>query len=87
MTINLIEIDKNGHSDKNIDYEIKRLKAIEQGLGCEFVRIDPDKEDFDIFKAINGIFIISVMPHFVIPGALCDNSLSHFVIKLLCRTL
>ena len=25
-----IEIDENGHSDKNIDYKIKREKAIEQ---------------------------------------------------------
>ena len=51
-----IEIDKNGHSDRNIDYEIKRHKGIEQELGCKFIRIDPDKEDFDIFRAINEIF-------------------------------
>ena len=52
-----IEIDENGHSNRNIDYEIKIQKAIEQKLGCEFFRIDPDKEDFDIFKAnINEIF-------------------------------
>ena len=25
-----IEIDENGHSDRNIDYQIKRQKAIEQ---------------------------------------------------------
>ena len=37
-----IEIDENGHSDKNIDYEIK--KAIEQELDCKFIRIDADKE-------------------------------------------
>ena len=40
-----IEIDENGHSDRNIDYEIKRQKAIEQELGCKFIRTDPDKED------------------------------------------
>ena len=28
------EIDKNGHSDRNIDYEIKRHEAIEEELGC-----------------------------------------------------
>ena len=44
-----IEIDENGPSDRNIDYEIKRQKAIEQELACKFIRIDPDKEDFDIF--------------------------------------
>ena len=48
-----IEIDKNGHSNRKIDYEIKRQKAIEQELGCKFIRIDPDKEDFDIFRTIN----------------------------------
>ena len=39
----------------NIDYEIKRQKAIEQNLSCEFIRTDPDKEHFDIFKTINKI--------------------------------
>ena len=32
-----IEIDENGHSDRNIDYEVKRQKAIEQELGREFI--------------------------------------------------
>ena len=41
---------------ENIGYEIKRQKVIEQELGCEFTRIDPDKEEFDIFKAVNEIF-------------------------------
>ena len=51
-----IEVDENGHNDRNILYEIKRQKSVEQKLGCEFFRIDPDKEGFDIFKAINEIF-------------------------------
>ena len=51
-----IEIDENGHSNRNIDYEIKRQKAIEQLLGCAFIRIDADKKVFDFFKAINQIF-------------------------------
>ena len=34
-----IEIDENDHSDRKIDYEIQRLKAI------EFIRTDPDRED------------------------------------------
>ena len=50
------EIDENGYSVRIIDYEIKRQKAIEQELGCDFIRTDPDKEDFDIFKAINETF-------------------------------
>ena len=49
-----IEIDENGNSDRNIDQEIKRQKAIE--LGCKFIGIDPDKKDFDIFKTVDEIF-------------------------------
>ena len=51
-----IEIYENGHRDGNIDYEIKRHKVTEQERGCKFLRIDPDKEDFDIFKAVNEIY-------------------------------
>ena len=49
-----MEIDENGHSNRKINYKIKRQKAIKQGLGCKFIRIDPDKEDFDIFITINN---------------------------------
>ena len=41
-----IEIDENGHSDRNMFYEIKVQKEIEQELGCKFIRIDPDKKGF-----------------------------------------
>ena len=51
-----IEIDQNVHSDRNIHCEIRRQKAVEQILCCMFIRIDPGKEDFNIFKAINEIF-------------------------------
>ena len=50
-----IEIDENGHSDRSINYKIKRQKVIEQELGCKFTTIDPDKKDFDFFKTINEI--------------------------------
>ena len=36
-----IEIDEHGHNDRDIDYEIKRQKAIENKLGSEFIRINP----------------------------------------------
>ena len=49
-------IDENGHCDKNIDYKRKRQKVIKQELGCQFIRIDPDKKDFDSFKTVNDIF-------------------------------
>ena len=51
-----IENDENGNSDINIDYKIKRQKAIGQELSCKFIRIDLHKEDFDIFRAINEVF-------------------------------
>ena len=35
-----IEIDENGHRDRNIDNEMKRQKTIEQELGCKFIRIE-----------------------------------------------
>ena len=38
-----IEIDENGNSGGNTDYEIKRKKAIEKEISCKFVRIDLDK--------------------------------------------
>ena len=41
-----IEIDKNDHSHRNIDYEIKKQKAIKQELGCKFITIDPEKKEF-----------------------------------------
>ena len=50
-----IEVDGLGHNDRNIDYEIKRHRAIEKELGCVFIRINPDEENFNIFKAINKI--------------------------------
>ena len=45
-----IETDENGHSDRNIDYEIKRQKAIEKELGCKLIRIDLDKKTLMFLK-------------------------------------
>ena len=50
-----IEVDELGHNDRNIDYEIQRQRAIEKKLDCVFIRNNPDKETFDIFRAINKI--------------------------------
>ena len=63
------EIDENGHDDRNIDYEIKRQKTIEQERGFHFIRIDPGKEDFDIVKAINEILFT-------------DNRLTHWLMSM-----
>ena len=44
-----IEVNEQGHNDRDIDYEIERQKAIENKLGCEFIKINPAKENFNIF--------------------------------------
>ena len=33
-----IEVAKPGHNDRDIDYEIKRKKTIERGIGCKFIK-------------------------------------------------
>ena len=50
-----IEVDELGHNDKNIDYEIQKQKALEKELNCVFIRINPNENDFNIFKEINEI--------------------------------
>ena len=40
----------------SFDYETKGQKAIDTELGCKFVRTDPNKEAFHIFRTLNEIF-------------------------------
>ena len=44
-----------GHTDRNIDSEIQWQKAIDKELSCVFMRVNLDKESFNIFKAVNEI--------------------------------
>ena len=50
-----IEVDEQGHNDRDIDYVMERRKAIEKERGCEFIRINPSKENFNIFVEIGKI--------------------------------
>ena len=50
-----IEVDELGHVDRNVNNEIERQKALERKLNCVFIRINPDENDFNIFKEINII--------------------------------
>ena len=50
-----IEVDEKGHKDRNIDHEIQRKRVLEKELGCEFIRINRDEEQFNIFRTINEI--------------------------------
>ena len=47
---------KMNTANKILTTKKKRQKAIEKELGYKFIRIDPDKEEFDIFRAMNEIF-------------------------------
>ena len=50
-----IKVDEQGYNERDIDYEIERQKAIEKELGCEFIRINPAKEKFNLFVKIGQI--------------------------------
>ena len=49
-------IDEYNYEDRDIGCEIKRQKALEKKLGCKFIRINPEKKNFNLFQAINEIF-------------------------------
>ena len=50
-----IEIDENWRTDRPKPEEEKRSKIIKEETGFEIIRIDPDKENFDIFDEIGKI--------------------------------
>ena len=50
-----IEVDELGHSDKNVNDEIERQRALERELNCVFIRSNPDAADFNIYREINKI--------------------------------
>ena len=51
-----MEIDEKDHQDRDISRKIETQKALEKELSCKFIRINPDKENLNIFKAQNEIF-------------------------------
>ena len=51
-----VEIDDYNHEDRDVGCEIERQKPLEKELDCKFIRINPYKENFNVFKAINEIF-------------------------------
>ena len=48
-----MEIDEYNHEDRDTGCEIERQKALEKELGYKFIRINPDKDNFNVFKATN----------------------------------
>ena len=51
-----IEIDESGRSDRNDDKEKSIENSIKQKLQGEFIRINPDKEDYDVLIEIGKIY-------------------------------
>ena len=47
-----VEVDELGHSDRDSNYEEERQKLIETELGCKFIRINPDEQNFNERNAI-----------------------------------
>ena len=51
-----VECDEFGHADRDIDYEVKRQRFIEDQLKCQFIRYNPDDHGFEILVVLNKIF-------------------------------
>ena len=43
-----IEVNEQVHNSRDISYDIEIQRAIEKELDCEFIRINPAEEDFNI---------------------------------------
>ncbi len=52
-----IECDEFNHRNRDIGYEVTRQKHIEDKLKCQFIRYDPDADNFDPFEVVNRIYI------------------------------
>lgn len=50
-----IEIDENGHIDRDIKYEKEREEKIKETLKCKIIRINPHKPGFKIGKMLKEL--------------------------------
>ena len=55
-----VEIDEKTHLDRNEVEDKKREKEIKEELDCEFIRINPSKECFNISIEFGKIIITSL---------------------------
>ena len=55
-----IECDEDNHKYRDDEYESKRQAYISSTLNCQFLRFDPDDEDFNINHVIRAIWSISL---------------------------
>ena len=75
-----IEIDEQGHFDRNNEKETTRENKIKQKLQCEFIRINPDKEDFDIF-----VELANICSHIVDSTKKTNNIFTKKLLKIIFR--
>ena len=50
----VVEIDEEGHSDRDLNYEKKRKIGLEK-VGCHFIRINPDKKLFSDYEELGRV--------------------------------
>ena len=50
-----IEVDEKGYTDRDEKKENEREEKIKKELGCKFIGINPDAENYDIFVEIGKI--------------------------------
>lgn len=50
-----IECDERNHTNYDKELEIERELTIKKELKCEFIRYDPEADDFDIFELLREI--------------------------------
>ncbi|MFM7985831.1 MAG: hypothetical protein ACKPKO_41605, partial [Candidatus Fonsibacter sp.] len=55
-----IEIDENNHAERDPLYEVEREAYIKNKLGCKFLRINPDADNFKLSSCI-GIIMKNIM--------------------------
>ena len=49
------ECDKHDHQDRDINYEIRRQKFIEDHINCKFIHYNPNAKDFTTESVLNKI--------------------------------
>lgn len=54
-----IECDENGHFSYSHKDDLRRQRYIEECLGCNFIRFNPDKIGFEIGQVINQIIKVA----------------------------
>ena len=52
-----IECDEFDHRDRDIEYEIRRQKFIEDQLNYKFIRYNPVAEDFYVLENVSKVFV------------------------------